>query len=277
MLRTNKNYKKLLLFTGLAALLILLAACSVPGQASSTPTPAQTLQSSATAMSKLSSVHFTLQSNVIAQGNSARTYTVTGQGDALAPDQAAVSLTSNGSPLLAVVSSGQKVYTQVKGGTWYWVEQSKIRDAEQNFFSQSLATRLGQIMGSLRNAQLTDRGQETIDGQSLDHITATLDQKTLQTISSEINGLAPAQEQSGLNQVKQATLDVWIDQATSYVHVAKIDVVTQVSTDALAHFTGQQPANTGNALPIELKAQVTFSKFNQPVTIQPPANATPLS
>lgn len=274
MLRTYKKYQKFFLFTGLAVLLVLLAACSVPGQAS-TPTPAQTLQNSATAMSKLSSVYFTLQSNVNVQGNSAQTYTVTGQGDALAPDQASVSLNSNG-PLLAVISTGQKVYTQVKGGTWYWVEQSKIKDAEQNFFSQSLATRMGQIMGSLQNAQLTDHGQETIDGQSLDHITATLDQKTLQTISSEINGLAPAQEQSGLNQVKQATLDVWIDQATAYVHVAKIDIVTQVSSDALAHFTGQQPASSGSVLPIELQAQATFSKFNQPVTIQPPANAIPL-
>jgi hypothetical protein len=229
-------------------------------------------------MSKLSSVHFDLQSTVAVQSNDSSTngvtYTVTGQGDAVAPDKAQVDLVSGGSPLLSLVSSGQQVYVQTKGGPWYSVDKSKIQDAEQNFFSQSLATRLGQIMGALQNAQLNDHGQETINGQSLDHITATLDSQTLKTLSSDLNGMAPANDQSQLNQITKAVLDVWIDSATSYVHVAKIDVVTQVDAGALEHFTGQT-INASGALPIELKAQVTFSKFNQPATILPPASATP--
>lgn len=257
------------------ALLFLLAACSAPGIGT---TPGQTLQNSATAMSKLSSVHFDLQTNIAVQSSNSTngvTYTVTGQGDAASPDQVAVNLNSNG-PLLSVISSGQKVYAQVKGGTWYSVDKDKIKDAEQNFFSQSLATRLGQIMSAVQDAQLTDHGQETINGQSLDHITATLDAQTLKTLSSELNGLAPQSAQSGLNQITKAVLDVWIDTATSYVHVAKFDVVTQVDASALNHFTGQQTGATG-VLPIEVKTQVTFSKFNQPVTIQPPASSVPLS
>ncbi len=270
-----QKYKKSLLLAGMTALLFILAACSVPGAGSSSPTPAQTLASSATAMSKLSSVHFALQTTVTVQGSNATTYTVTGQGDAASPDKVAVNLSSSGTPLLSLVSSGQTVYVQVKGGAWYSANKSQVKDAEQNFFSQSLATRLGQIMGALQDAQMTDHGQETVNGQSLDHITVTLDQQTLQTLSSELNGLAPSQEQSGQNQWKKATLDLWIDTSTSYVHQAEIDVVTQVDASSLEHFTGQSTGATG-ALPIELKAQVTFSNFNQPVNIQAPASATPL-
>ena len=271
------TYKKSLLLTGMLTLLMILAACSAPGLGGTTP--AQTLQNSGIAMSKLSSVHFDLQSSVAVQSNDSSangvTYTVTGQGDAATPDKAQVDL-SAGSPLLSLVSSGQQVYVQVKGGLWYSVDKNKIKDAEQNFFSQSLATRLGQVMGALQNAQLTDHGQETINGQSLDHITATLDAQTLKTLSSDLNGLAPTNDQSQLNQITKAVLDVWIDTATSYVHVAKIDIVTQVDASALEHFSGQKLNATG-ALPIEMKAQVTFSKFNQPVTILPPANSTPLA
>ncbi|HEY3991606.1 MAG TPA: LppX_LprAFG lipoprotein [Ktedonobacteraceae bacterium] len=270
-------YKKSLALMGMLALLFILGACSAPGAGSTSPS--QTLLNSGTAMSKLTSVHFDLQTSVAVQSNSSSangvTYTVTGQGDAAAPDKVAVNL-SAGSPLLSLVSSGQTVYVQLKGGQWYSVDKSKIKNAEQNFFSQSLATRLGQIMGVLQNAQLTDHGQETINGQSLDHITATLDAQTLKSLSSELNGLAPANDQSNLNQITKAVLDVWIDPTTSYVHVAKIDVVTQVDASALDQFSGQKTGATG-ALPIEMKAQVTFSKFNQPVTIVPPANSTPLA
>lgn len=271
-----QTYKKSLFGIGFLALLFVLVACSVPGAGTS---PGQTLTSSATAMSKLSSVHFDLQTSLAVQSNNSTngvTYNVTGQGDAASPDKATVNLNAGGSPLFALVSSGQKIYVQLKGGTWYSVDKDKVKDAEQNFFSQSLAQRLGQIMSVVQDAQLTDHGQETIGGQSLDHITASLDQQTLQSLSSELNGLAPQGAQSGLNKITKAVLDVWIDTSTSYVNIAKLDIVTQVDASALEHFSGQQIDATG-ALPVELKAQVTFSKFNQPVTIQPPASSTPLS
>ncbi|HEX7734207.1 MAG TPA: LppX_LprAFG lipoprotein [Ktedonobacteraceae bacterium] len=270
-----QTYKKSLVMVGMIALLFLLVACSVPGVAAS---PAQTLTASATAMSKLSSVHFDLQTTVSVQGNGSAngvTYNVSGQGDAAQPDKVAVQLNAGG-PLFSLVSSGSKVYVQLKGGTWYSVDKDKIKDAEQNFFSQSLANRLGQIMSVLQDAQLTDHGQETVNGESLDHITATLDEQTLKNLSSQLNGLAPSSAQSGLNQIKKATLDVWIDTATSYVHVAKVDVVTQVDASALERFSGRK-LDVSGVLPIELKAQVTFSKFNVPVNIQPPSTSTPLS
>jgi len=260
---------------GFLALLAVLVACSVPGVGT---TPGQTLASSATAMSKLHSVHFDLQTTVAVRSNNSTnglTYKVTGQGDAASPDKVAVNLETDG-PLFSLISSGQTVYVQLKGGTWYAVDKDKVKNAEQNFFSQSLAQRLGQIMGVLQDTQLTDHGQETVDGQSLDHITASLDAQTLKDLSSELNGIAPQSAQSGLNQITKAVLDVWIDTSTSYVHVAKIDLITQVDARALEDFSGQK-IDTSGALPIEVNAQVHFSKFNQPVDIQPPTSSTPLS
>lgn len=276
MLRTYKNH---ILSVGLIVLLFLLAGCSMPGIGSSS-SPSQTLANSATAMSKLKSVHFDLQTTLTVQSSNSTngiTFNVGGHGDAATPDRVSISLASGQEPLLGLISSGPKIYVQIKQGTWYSVNKDSIKDAEQNFFSQSLAARLGQIMTLVQNAKLTDQGQETVNGESLDHITATLDQQTLKSLSSELNGLAPSQDQSALNQIKQAVLDVWIDPSTLYVHQAKLDVVTQVDSSGLKHFTGQQPDSSTAVLPIELKAQVNFSKFNQAVNIQPPANSIPLS
>lgn len=273
MLRISKKYIALV---GSLSLIFVLAACSAPGLTSSSTSPAQTLASSATAMSKLQSVHFDLQTTLATQTSNGVTFNVAGQGDAASPDSASVNLTAAQSPLLSLISSGQKVYVQLKGGSWYSVDKSKVKDAEQNFFSQSLSSRLSQVMAALQNAKLTDHGQESVNGENLDHITATLDQQTLNTLSSDLNSLAPSQAQSGLNQLKQATLDVWIDQSTSFVHQAKIDLVTQIDAGAIKHFTGQQVNNATGVLPVELKAQVNFSKFNQPVSIQPPTSSIPL-
>lgn len=274
-----RRQKKHIFLTGLVTLLFLLTACSVPGLTTgNSPTPAQTLQNSSVAMSKLNSVHFDLQQASLnvqsSDAKSGMTFSVTGHGDASTPDLVSVKFTSEQRSLLALISKGPKVYVQVTGGTWYSLDKDKLKDSTQNFFSQSLATRLAQIMVVLQNAKLTDHGQESVNGASLDHITATLDAQTLQALSSQLNGMLPANIQSGQNQVQQATLDLWVDQSTWYVHQAKLDLVVQVDASKLSVFTGQQ-SSSSSTLPVELKAQVNFSKFNQPVTIQAPSGAVP--
>ena len=273
-------HKKHILLTGLIALLLMLAACSTPGQASSSPTPAQTVQNSVKAMSQLNSVHIDLQASLklaSSTSNGGVTYTVAGHGDTATPDQVSMNLSLGQQPVLAVISKDQKVYVQTKNGTWYSVDKSQIKDGAQGFFSQSLATRLGQLMAIAQNAKLTDHGQETVNGVSLDHITATLDAQTLQTLSSQLNGLLPAKAQSGQNKITGATLDLWVDSSTSYVHQAVLDLVTQVDANALQAATGQSTGSASGTLPLEVKAQLNFSKFNQPVNIQAPANAVPLT
>ncbi len=278
MLHTYKKYTGL---AGLLALLLLLAACSVPGLASTSPTPVQTLQNSAKVMSQLKSVHFAIPQATLALqsssgSNSGVSFTLTGQGDAVSPDQASVSIALGKNPVFALISKGQKVYVQVTNGTWYSVEKSQIKDTVQSFFSQSLATQLGQIMTILQSAQLTDHGQETLNGVSLDHITATLDQQTLQELNSLLNSQLPTKAQSAQNQIKQATLDFWIDQSTGYVYQVKLDVLTQVNASSLQQFTGQSTSGLSGVLPVELTAQINFSKFNQPLTIQAPTSSVPL-
>jgi hypothetical protein len=276
-----QTYKKHFYLTGLVALLFLLAACGIPGLASTPPTPAQTLQNSAQAMSQLKSVHFDLSQASLAIPSSSSatngiTFNVTGQGDTVSPDQVSVNLALGQNPLLNLVSTGGKVYVQVMGGVWYSTDASKIKDSLQKIFSQSPATRLGQIMVILQNAKLTDHGQESLGGTSLDHITATLDQQTLQTLNAQLNGLLPADAQNGQNQITQAAIDLWIDQSTGYVHQVKLDVVARVDTSALKQYA-QSGLDGSAVVSVELKAQLNFSKFNQPVTIQAPANSVPAS
>lgn len=276
-----QTYKKHFYLTGLVALLFLLAACGIPGLASTPPTPAQTLQNSAQAMSQLKSVHFDLSQASLAIPSSSSatngiTFNVTGQGDTVSPDQVSVNLALGQNPLLNLVSTGGKVYVQVMGGAWYSTDASKIKDSLQKIFSQSPATRLGQIMVILQNAKLTDHGQESLGGTSLDHITATLDQQTLQTLNAQLNGLLPADAQNGQNQITQAAIDLWIDQSTGYVHQVKLDVVARVDTSALKQYA-QSGLDGSTVVSVELKAQLNFSKFNQPVTIQAPANSVPAS
>lgn len=275
MLQFCKKYISLL---GTLVLLFVLAACSVPGLASNSPTPTQTLQNSEQAMSKLSSIHVDLQAALNLQGSSSKTgmtFNLTGHGDAARSGDASVQLLLGQSPLLAVISKGQTVYVQVKDGAWYSVAKSQIRDAEQNFFSQSLATRLEQIMAIAENAKLTDHGQESLNGTSLDHITATLDQQTLQELNTQLSELIPAKGQGEQNQITQASLDLWIDQSTWYVHQAVLNMTMQVDARAIQHLTGQSTGSTSGTLPVTVRAQLDFSKFNQPVNIQAPTNSTP--
>jgi hypothetical protein len=268
--------KKYIFLGGLLALFFMLAACSVPGLGGASPTPAQTLQNSAAAMARLNSVHVDLQATLNARANNANngvTFNLSGQGDATKPDDASINLSLGQKPLLAVISAGSKVYVQNGDGVWYWLDKSALKNAAQSFFSQSLATRLGQIMAVVENAKLTDQGQETLNGVSLDHINAVLDQQTLQALDTQLAGLLPQSVQTGQSQITAASLDLWIDQSTWFVHQAVLNVTTQVDMTALQPYLGQ--SDVTGVVPVTVKAQLDFSKFNQPVTIQPPANSVP--
>lgn len=268
--------KKYISLAGLLTLLVALAACSVPALGSASPTPAQTLQNSAAAMAKLNAAHVDLQATLAAQATGAQsgvTLNLTGQGDAQRPDDASIHLSLGQNPLLTLISKGPSVYVQGRNHRWYWIAKSTLKDAAQSFFAQSLATRLGQIMSVVENARLADRGQESLNGVSLDHISAVLDQQTLQDLNAQLSGLLPQDVKTGQSRITAASLDLWIDQSTGYVHQALLNVTTQVDTATLRPFLGHSSA-TG-VIPVTVRAQVTFSKFNQPVTIQAPAGALP--
>ncbi|MGH2506427.1 MAG: hypothetical protein ACRDHZ_03275, partial [Ktedonobacteraceae bacterium] len=96
-----------------------------------------------------------------------------------------------------------------------------------------------------------------------------LDGQTLQDLSGQFNGVLSTGMPNVQNQLQQATLDVWIDQSTWYVHQAQLDLVAKVQTP----LNGQQGQVSTAAQPFELKLQLNFSKWNEPVDIQAPANA----
>lgn len=278
-MRTQQRYR---VYAMLVTLLLLLASCGVPGFASGSPSPAQILQNSVDAMSHVQSAHIDLQANVNmpSSPSSANTITnmsavnVTGHSDVANPDKVSLDLLMGDAQLLSVVSIGQKVYLREKSGNWFFLEKNQIKDKEQSFFSQSLTQRMGQIMVLLQEAQLTDHGQESLNGETLEHITATLDGQTLQALSGQFNGFLSTSAVQGQNQLQKAVLDVWIDLSTSYVHQAQLDLMATAQMPS----NGQQGQEQGpvKAQPVELKLQLNFSKFNAPVTIQAPANAVAL-
>lgn len=277
-----QTYKKYGYLTGLlVALLFVLTACAAPGLAGSPPTPAQTLQQSAQTMSKLKSVHFAIsQTTLTVQSGSSTTngisFNVSGQGDVASPDGVSLSLALGQNPLISVVSLNGTAYVQVMGGTWYSTSTSQLKDSLQKALAQNPTKGVGQVMTILQNAKLTDHGQVSLDGTSLDHITATLDQQTLRELNTQLGGLLPANEQGAQNSITQATLDFWIDQSTGYVHQLTFDITAQVDGGALQQYTH---LNVGKETPltVELKSQINFSKFNQPVTIYAPAKSVPAS
>lgn len=272
----------------LFACMLALAACSAPGQANML-TPAQTLQNSAQAMSKLQSVHFDIQASLMAQigtastvpgtpttNSSSFTFNITGRGDAETPDQASINLSLANKPIVNIISKGQMVFVQTRDGKWFSIDKSHVKNGPQSFFSKSMAKRLADLTTLLKNAKLTDLGQETVNGESLDHINIVLDQQTLQAVSSQINGLLPSDQQQAQNLLTKGIVDLWVDPKTSYIHQAKLDVVAQVDISKMPLPLGQGQANNPLMSTIELKAQLNFSKFNQPVNIQAPAGAVPL-
>jgi hypothetical protein len=281
-----RKYKGHLWLTGLVSLLLLLSACSLPGQTGST-SPAQTIQNSALAMSQLKSVHFDLQANLQlsaatpAAGTSTSTgamsFAVTGSGDGAKTGAADVNLLLNQNPFLSAVSDNGNVYVRGGDGTWYVANQNQVNGVEK-FFSQDPATYLAALLGELQNATLTDQGSTTLNGQTVDHITATLDAKTLQSLASQLNGLLPANEQSAKNTLNNATLDLWVNTSNWYVVQAKFNLGANLDLSKIpqVEFNGQTINLPAEVVPANLTAQLDFSKYNVPVTVQVPTGAQPL-
>ncbi len=73
-----------------------------------------------------------------------------------------------------------------------------------------------------------------------------------------------------LNNTKKflTTVDVWIDEQQFYVHRTQL----KLNLDADTSTTGNGPPSS---MATTLDTTIDLSNFNAPVTINPPANATP--
>jgi len=292
-----KKYKgsSIVIGLALAAILLIVSACSAPGASgsngNSSLTVLQVLQKSASAMQKLKSVHFDTTTNGSFQGNSsssasssnAITVNLKGSGDELMPDQQQAHITLNSMIKLAEVVTTDKVYVQNPQGKWYVLDKSALKGQSGNLFNGSNIFNMNDLLGMLQEVQLTDHGDQSLNGQTLRHITATLDKNALQRILTSNNQLSSTLGQQNitkiLNSTKsfKSTLDVWIDETNFYVHRTELKVNADADLISLS-----APGKNGTiTLPsnatVTLDSIVDLTKFNQPVTITPPTNATPAS
>ena len=286
----RKHYS--ILFLAMVTIGLLLTACSqtITGPVSSggsSLTPLQVLQKSSDAMKQLKSSHLDLQSTSNFQTSDAATpstgvgtppasnvaINITGSGDQALPSQEQLNLTINQSVKVAEIVQNDKVYVQNAQNQWFVLNKSDFQGSLGNPFS-GVNLDQNSLLGLIQHANITDHGADTLNGQSLRHITASLDKVALRQVldqNPQLQGMLGQQNiDSVMNNLKsfQATVDVWIDETQFYVHRTefKLNIVANTSTAE-----GAAPSTATTTLDTILD----LSKFNVPVTITPPTNATP--
>ncbi len=285
----RKHYT--ILFMLMVAIALLITACSQtvvgspPG--TSSLTPLQVLQKSAASMEQLKSSHVDLQSHLSVQTTSTATpsasvgtptpsnitINITGTGDQALPDQEQLTLNVGQAAKVAEIVQSDKVYVQNPQGQWFVLNKSDFQGAVSNPFS---GVNLDQqsLLALVQHTKITDHGTETLNGQSLRHITADLDKVALRQMLNDNPQLRGALGQQNLDTIMnnlksfQSSVDVWIDETQFYVHQTelKLNLVADTTVSAGA---------TPSTATTNLDTVINLSKFNAPVTITPPTNATP--
>lgn len=273
-----------LLFLGLALIATMLMSACSQGSASNLTT-LQIIQNSANAMKNVKTSHedvnATFKTNGInVNGLDTRipsNFTVKGSGDeSLADKKQKMDLTLT-LPTTSVQASdvvaGNKAYVKVGQGQWYVLDKSKFDQAGGSLVSNLLSgTTLNEnsLLSVIQNVNVTDHGDENLNGQSLRHITANLDkagfEKLLASNPQWTSMLSPQDLSNALKNVKDfnASLDLYIDENQFYVHRTQLKVNLGINND-------------GKTSTTTMEFTIDLSKFNQPVTITVPANATPLT
>ncbi|WP_376797154.1 hypothetical protein [Thermogemmatispora sp.] len=295
-------------------LVLALSACEVsltPVQQSSQLSVGQVLQKSSQAMQKLKSFAFTLAANGTLQGTGQGTATatvgatptpagatpaatanatplvslsfnLTGNGQqSLSDGRQALNLTLNQSTQLAEIIIGQQVYLQNPRGQWYVIDASRLEAASGNLFAGwKLDTNA--LLTLALHSRISDHGAESLNGQSLRHISAVLDKEGLRqllTSNTQLRSLLGSQNLNSLvdhTRSFQATLDLWIDETQFYLHRVQLKLSLNGETSGLlTPVAGVASTLLPPTLLVNLSSEVDLSKFNQPVTITAPANATP--
>jgi len=288
----RKNYVMPFLALLLTALFASACSSTVTTPASSL-TPLQVLQKSADVMKRLKSAHVEIQNTVVqtsgttsatpttATGTPTANITVklTGSGDAALPDQEQLKLTINQGTTLSEILKGEKVYVQNAQGKWYVLDKTSLQGAVGNTFS-GFNIDQNTLIGLIQHAKITDYGTQQLNGQNLRHITADLDKTALSQLLKDnpqlSGGISQQNIDTVLNKTKsfQSIVDVWIDETQFYVHRTEFKLSLDADTSSISGtptVAGTVPTNvTTNQDSI-----IDLSKFNVPVTITPPTNATP--
>ena len=296
--------RRLSILAALVVLLFFVSSCSLPGSTSaSSQALFQVIQKSAKAMQKLKAVHFDMTLTDSLNSNPGTptagspplqpfTITVKASGDSVPPDQASTSLTVNtglqGSQAikLAEVVIGKQIYIQNSKGKWFLLEINQSAPQGSSIpLSRLNPTNYNKLLGLVQKAKITDHGDENLGGQSLRHFTIAFGKDSLQDFLNATGSLnSSSLQQQQLNSLlkgitlQRASLDAWIDESTSYVHRIALKFVMSINLNAIGGTA--TPGSSSSAIPpttTSVETTIDYSKFNVPVTIQAPANATPTS
>ena len=307
--------KQFLLLVALATILLLISACSPLGGGSggSNLTVLQLLQNSSKAMSQLKSTHIDLKANGSGQaintnatstpttGTSTPTTTTTavnnvtfnliGSGDEALPNVEVMQfdVSQNGATTTPTTShleqivQGDKVYIKNTKGQWYVLDKSVLKGYVDNPFSGVKSPDLTELIGLLEHTQITDNGIQSLNGQNLRHITIAMDKEALKQFLSNNQQLIDILGQQNLNAVIDntktfsSTVDLWIDEATAYVH--RTELKFNLGVDAGTLSRSITPTVTTVIVPANVTTKfdsiVDLSKFNESVTVTTPTGAIP--
>jgi hypothetical protein len=286
----------LLCVSAMMALALFISACSAnidgSGTGTSNLTVLQVMQKSTDAMKNLKSSHVNLQSTYSAQGNVSATATpgvtptasgtpqsvsatVKGSGDQALPDQMQMDLTINQGITVSEILQGDNVYIKGTDGKWYVINKQSIQGTLANTFS-NFSLNTNDLLGVLAHTQINDHGDESLNGQSLRHITATLDRDALKQLLENNPQLAGQFGQQNVDTVVNnlksfnSSVDVWIDETTFYVHRTELKLNLMADTSQIGD-------GAPNTLSTNSDIIVDLSNFNETVTITPPTDATPIT
>ncbi len=276
----------------LVALVLVISACGGSSQ-----TAGQVILNSGSAMKQIKTVHLDMKmtENVSVTGPSSSssgtptsiTITANGHGDEVLPDQASISLSLGGigSYTFAIITQGQQIYIQNQHGQWYVIDKSKLTGTTGSTLSSTTIPDFNKLLDlASKNAQVTDHGDETLNGASLRHINVGLDKNGFEQLiqgSGQFQGLTGRGQQAVndlFNNAKNlsASLDFWIDKSTNYLHRFEMQFNTTLDLSKIATPTSQGNSTGPTGTSIKLDMTVDLSKFNDSsIKITPPANATP--
>ncbi len=283
----------------LLPVLLLISACSPSlGTGNSSLTVLQVLQNSAKAMKDLKSAHIETKTTGTLQSigtpgtptpTTARSlmFKVSGSGDEALPNeeqlQVTVSQGKNSSPAnLAEIVQGDKVYVQNTKGQWYVLNKSELEGFTGNPFSGINGLDPNALLGLLQDTQITDHGDEVLNGESLRHISVALDKAGFKKILNSDPQLGNLFGQQNIEIILNSTklfassLDLWIDETNFYVHRTEFKINVDEDISSLSRSLTpvvRFPLPAGVITSFD--STLDLSKFNDPVTITPPTGAIP--
>jgi uncharacterized protein DUF6612 len=274
------NKKPVIVFVALA-LVLLVSACGSPASSTGSQTPLQVLQKSLAAMQQLKAVHINMKltSNGdwgrSSTSSTAHTFSVnaTASGDEVRPDKSMLHLNVAQGYNVAEITLGNLLYVQNTKGQWYVLDKSKDKGSANNPFTSLNSSTYDKLLAIAEKATYTDHGVQTLNGESLRHITVTFSKDVLKDLLNATN-LPTSQQQKASSLLNNATLvnptlDVWVDQSTSYVH--HMELIFDMNVNGVSFGTSTLSTT------INVDMTVDYSKFNVPATISAPSGAIPTS